>query len=43
MPKDYAKRLGKQDIDNLVAFLSRQSMRPPEDMKKAMEDAGQQQ
>jgi putative heme-binding domain-containing protein len=43
MPKDYGKRLGKQEVDNLVAFLSRQSMRPPEDMKKAMEDAGQQQ
>jgi putative heme-binding domain-containing protein len=43
MPKDYATRLGKQDVENLIAFLSRQSMRAPEDMKKAMEDAGQQQ
>lgn len=43
MPKDFGKRLAKQDIDNLVAFLSRQTMRPPDDMKKAMEDAGKQQ
>ncbi len=43
MPKDFGKRLAKQDIDNLVAFLSRQSMRPPDDMKKAMEEAGKQQ
>lgn len=43
MPKDYAKRLGKQDIDNLVAFLSKQAIRPPDDMKKAMEEAEKQQ
>jgi cytochrome c oxidase cbb3-type subunit 3 len=43
MPKDYGKRLGKQDVDNLAAFLSLQSMRPPDDMKKAMEEAGKQQ
>lgn len=43
MPKDYGKRLGKQDIDNLVAFLSAQTMRPPDDMKKAMQEAEKQQ
>ena len=34
MPKDYAKRLSKQEIDNLVAFLSRQSLRPADVAKK---------
>ena len=28
MPGDYKQRLSRQDIDNLVAFLSRQSVRP---------------
>lgn len=30
MPKDYGKRLAKSDIDNLLAYLSRQSVRPVE-------------
>lgn len=30
MPKDYAKRLSKTDIQNVVAYLSRQSVRPVE-------------
>lgn len=34
MPKDYAKRLSKQDIDNLLAYLSRQSLRPADAPKK---------
>ena len=30
MPKDYAKRLNKQELDDILAFLSRQSARPIE-------------
>jgi putative heme-binding domain-containing protein len=30
MPKDYGKKFGGGDIDNIVAFLSRQSLRPAE-------------
>ena len=30
MPKDFAQRLSKQEIDDLVSFLSRQSLRPVE-------------
>ncbi|MBI1792354.1 MAG: c-type cytochrome [Acidobacteria bacterium] len=37
MPKDFAQRLGKPEIDNLVAYLSRQSLRPPEPKKKKEE------
>ena len=33
MPKDFAKRLGGPDIDNIVAYLSRQSTRPIEEPK----------
>jgi hypothetical protein len=29
MPVDYSKRLGRADIDNLVAFLSRQAAGAP--------------
>ncbi|MEO7652548.1 MAG: hypothetical protein ABIZ80_18960, partial [Bryobacteraceae bacterium] len=37
MPKDYAKRLSTQEIDHLIAYLSRQSVRTvqPGDSKKA--------
>jgi cytochrome c oxidase cbb3-type subunit 3 len=35
MPKDFGKRLSHQEIDNLVAYLSRQSMRPPDTHEKA--------
>ncbi len=41
MPKDFSSRLGKQDIANLVAFLSRQTVRPADDLKQAMEAAVQ--
>jgi putative heme-binding domain-containing protein len=34
MPKDYAKRLNKAEVDNLLAYLSRQSARPIEAGKK---------
>ncbi|MEX2261116.1 MAG: c-type cytochrome [Bryobacteraceae bacterium] len=34
MPKNYGQRLSKPDIDNLVAFLSRQSVRPVEAERK---------
>ena len=30
MPRDFGKRLSQQEIDDLLAFLSRQSIRPPE-------------
>ena len=30
MPKDLSKRLGSQEIDNIVAYLSKQSLRPVE-------------
>ncbi|MDX1984883.1 MAG: c-type cytochrome [Bryobacteraceae bacterium] len=30
MPNDYKTRLSRQEMDDLVAYLSRQSMRPPE-------------
>jgi putative heme-binding domain-containing protein len=30
MPKDFSKRFSSGEIDNLVAYLSRQSVRPPE-------------
>src|SRR6266851_1365104 len=33
MPKDFSKRLGGPDIDNIVAYLSRQSTRPIEEPK----------
>jgi putative heme-binding domain-containing protein len=29
MPEDFGKRLSASDIDNVLAFLSRQSVRPP--------------
>jgi len=28
MPADYSERLSEAEIDNLIAFLSRQSVRP---------------
>ena len=34
MPKDYAKRLSQTDFQNLLAFLGRQSVRPPAMAKK---------
>jgi hypothetical protein len=37
MPGDYKKRLSAGDLDNLLAFLSRQSLRPRDekvDMKE---------
>lgn len=34
MPNDYKKRLSRDEIDNLVAYLSRQSVRPPEEFAK---------
>ena len=34
MPKDFAKRLSVTEIDNLVAYLSNQSVRPAEEAKK---------
>jgi len=34
MPKDFSQRLSKQEVDNLVAYLSRQSVRPPEEPKE---------
>jgi putative heme-binding domain-containing protein len=33
MPKDFSKRLSGGEIDNLVAYLSRQSVRPVEEPK----------
>ena len=33
MPKDLAKRFSSQEIDNIVAYLSRQSLRPAEEKK----------
>jgi hypothetical protein len=33
MPKDYSKRFSSQEIENLVAYLSRQSVRPVEQAK----------
>ena len=33
MPKDYAKRLDSTEIENIVAYLSRQSLRPAEPPK----------
>jgi putative heme-binding domain-containing protein len=30
MPKDYAKRLSRQQIDDLIAYLSRLTVRPAE-------------
>jgi putative heme-binding domain-containing protein len=30
MPKDFAKRLSKGDVDNLISYLARQSLRPPD-------------
>lgn len=33
MPKDFGKRFGAEDINNLLAYLSRQSVRPIEDVK----------
>jgi cytochrome c oxidase cbb3-type subunit III len=37
MPKDYAKRLSRQDLQNIVAYLSRQSTRPVADAKSSTE------
>jgi hypothetical protein len=37
MPKDYGRRLSSQDINNLVAFLSRQSLREVTQGKKSTE------
>lgn len=34
MPKNYRERMGKQEIDDLVSYLSRQSLRPVEVAKK---------
>ena len=34
MPRDYGKRLSKQEIDDLMAFLTRQSVRPFEAAEK---------
>ena len=34
MPKDFEKRLSPQEIDDLLAYLSRQSIRPPEPKPK---------
>ncbi len=34
MPRNYAQRLSKQELDDLVAFLSRQSVRPVEPAEK---------
>jgi hypothetical protein len=34
MPKDFNKRFSSGEIDNLVAYLSRQSVRPPEQPKE---------
>lgn len=34
MPKDFGKRLSAQEIDDLVAYLTRQSLRPVEKTKK---------
>src|SRR5205807_1209240 len=34
MPKDYAKRLSSTELDNILAYLSRQSARPVEMSKK---------
>lgn len=33
MPKDYASRLSKDELRDMIAFLARQSMRPPEEKK----------
>jgi cytochrome c oxidase cbb3-type subunit 3 len=35
MPKDYAKRLNRQELDDILAFLSRQSARPVESPSEA--------
>lgn len=34
MPRDYGKRLSKEELDNLIAFLSKQSVRPYEASEK---------
>ena len=34
MPADYAQRLSKQELDDLLAFLARQSVRPAETARK---------
>ena len=34
MPNDFKKRLSREEIDDLVCYLSRQSVRPPEEMAK---------
>jgi putative heme-binding domain-containing protein len=34
MPNDYKKRLSREEIDNLLAYLSKQSVRPPEEFAK---------
>jgi len=33
MPKDYKSKLSSQELDDLLAYLSRQSMRPREEKK----------
>jgi len=35
MPKDYAQRLNKVELDDILAYLSRQSARPIEPKKEA--------
>jgi hypothetical protein len=30
MPGDYAKRLSAQELENLLAYLAQQSLRPPQ-------------
>ena len=41
MPKDYGKRLNEHELDDILAFLSRQSARPssPIEAKKMMRKA----
>ena len=39
MPKDFAQKLSAPEIDNLVAFLSRQSLRSREEVKEAEKKA----
>jgi putative heme-binding domain-containing protein len=34
MPKDYGKKIGQKDLDDLVSYLARQSIRPAEVAKK---------
>ena len=34
MPKDFGKRLDSQEVDNILAYLSRQSVRPVDPKEK---------